>query len=96
MHGRKKWEHYHRPESVAKQIAFFDHFLKGVENDVPRWPRVSLEVRERAYVGTYRVRERMAARRSTEYVPLYLDARRGTLARVAARRRGVGSLRRVG
>ena len=82
VHGRKKWEHYHRPESVAKQIAFFDHFLKCVENDVPRWPRVSLEVRERAYVGTFRVESEWPPAR-TEYVPLHLDAQAGTLARSA-------------
>ncbi len=78
VHGRKKWEHYHRPESVAKQIAFFDHFLRGVDNDVPSWPRVRLEVRERAYVGTERtLREWPPAR--TEYRALYLDAAAGTL-----------------
>ncbi len=78
VHGRKKWEHYHRPESVAKQIRFFDHFLKGVDNDVPSWPKVSLEVRERAYVGTYR-EEREWPPAQTEYRPLYLDADAGTL-----------------
>ena len=82
VHGRKKWEHYHRPESVAKQVAFFDHFLKGVDNDVPRWPRVQLEVRERAYVGTYRVESEWPPAR-TEYLPLYLDAEAGTLSRTA-------------
>jgi len=80
VHGRKKWEHYHRPESVAKQIAFFDHFLKGVDNDVPSWPTVQLEVRERAYVGTYRVESEWPPAR-TDYVPLYLDAQVGTLGR---------------
>ena len=78
VHGRKKWEHYHRPESVAKQIAFFDHFLKGIDNDVPSWPSVQLEVRERAYVGSYRVEREWPPTR-TEYVPLYLDAQAGTL-----------------
>jgi len=80
VHGRKKWEHYHRPESVAKQIAFFDHFLKGVDNDVPRWPRVELEVRERAYAGTYRVHAEWPPA-ETRYVPLYLDASSAALHR---------------
>jgi predicted acyl esterase len=80
VHGRKKWEHYHRPESVAKQIAFFDHFLKGVDNDVPRWPRVQLEVRERAYVGSVRVEGEWPPA-GTEYVPLHLDAQGHVLRR---------------
>jgi uncharacterized protein len=82
VHGRKKWEHYHRPESVERQIAFFDHFLKGIGNDVPSWPRVSLEVRERAYVGAYRVESEWPPER-TDYVRLHLDAANGTLTRVA-------------
>jgi hypothetical protein len=78
VHGRKKWEHYHRPESVAKQVEFFDHFLKGVDNDVSHWPRVSFEVRERAYVGAYREAREWPPEHTT-YVPLYLDAAAGTL-----------------
>ncbi|MBO0702653.1 MAG: X-Pro dipeptidyl-peptidase domain-containing protein, partial [Candidatus Dormibacteraeota bacterium] len=29
IHGRKKWEHYYRPENVERLRQFFDHFLKG-------------------------------------------------------------------
>ena len=82
VHGRKKWEHYHRPESVAKQVRFFDHFLKGIDNDVPSWPRVEFEVRERAYVGTYGQAEEWPPA-STVYTPLYLEAGTGTLLRTA-------------
>lgn len=46
IHGQKKWRHFYHPESVAKQTSFFDHFLKGVDNDVESWPLVSIEVRE--------------------------------------------------
>jgi predicted acyl esterase len=80
VHGRKKWEHYHRPESVAKQIAFFDHFLRGAENEVTSWPRVAFEVRERAYVGTFRTDTRWPPA-STEYLPLHLEPSAGTLVR---------------
>jgi predicted acyl esterase len=79
VHGRKKWEHYHRPESVARQIAFFDHFLRDAGNDVPDWPRVSFEVRERAYVGTFRTDTAWPPPR-TRYLPLHLDAVAGALA----------------
>ncbi len=84
IHGRKKWEHYHRPESVAKQRAFFDHFLKGVDNGVPRWPRVRLEVRERYYVGKERAENEWPLAR-TQYRKLFLDARRGTLVQAPAK-----------
>jgi uncharacterized protein len=29
IHGRKKWQNYHQPDSVERQRAFFDHFLKA-------------------------------------------------------------------
>jgi putative CocE/NonD family hydrolase len=80
VHGRKKWEYYHRPESVAKQVRFFDRFLKGIDNDVPSWPRVEFEVRERAYVGTYRQTEEWPPA-CTVYTPLYLEAGGGALMR---------------
>lgn len=46
VHGRKKWAHYYDPDSRARQLAFFDHFLKG-SAPVPAWPRVELEIRDR-------------------------------------------------
>ncbi len=72
-HGRKKWEYYHQPESVAKQMRFFDHFLKGVDNDVPEWPKVILEIREKAYAGRF-VEESEWPLARTDYRKLFLDA----------------------
>ena len=46
VHGQKKWRHFYQPASVAKQQAFFDHFLKGADSGVTRWPAVTLETRE--------------------------------------------------
>ena len=54
VHGRKKWEYFHAPSTVARQQAFFDRFLKGIDNDVSSWPRVRLEVRRRCYDGVER------------------------------------------
>ena len=54
VHGRKKWWHFYQKESVEKQRQFFNRFLKGIDNDVPRWPKVRLEVRDRYYVGKSR------------------------------------------
>ena len=45
-HGRPKWDVYYSDEALAVQKAFFDHFLKGLENRFERTPSVRLEVRE--------------------------------------------------
>ena len=62
VHGRKKWWHFYQPENVEKQRQFFNRFLKGIDNHVKDWPRVTIEVREKYYVGETRTRERVAAR----------------------------------
>jgi uncharacterized protein len=78
VHGRKKWEYYHRPETVDRTRRFFDHFLRGVDNGVDQWPPVRLEMRRRFYDGAVRtpaewpVRERSFRR-------LYLDPADGAL-----------------
>src|SRR5690606_401497 len=54
VHGQKKWANYYRPESRAKQAAFFDHFLKGGDGGIEAWPRVRIEVRESAAASTWR------------------------------------------
>jgi predicted acyl esterase len=72
VHGRKKWEYYHQPGSVARLMKYFDHFLKGIDNDVLEWPRVLLEVRERAYVGKW-VKESDWPPPTTLYRKLFLD-----------------------
>ncbi|MBL0421609.1 CocE/NonD family hydrolase [Ramlibacter sp. AW1] len=78
VHGRKKWEHFMRPEMVEKQRAFFDHFLKGSSDEVLGWPTVNLEIRERFYVGPMRAEAEWPLAR-TAYTPLYLDAASGGL-----------------
>jgi predicted acyl esterase len=78
IHGRKKWENYHQPDNVERQRTFFDHFLKGIGNEVPRWPKVRLEVRDRYYVGKVRNENEWPLAR-TEYRKLFLDARSGSL-----------------
>lgn len=78
IHGRKKWENFHQPDSVEKQRAFFDCFLKGVDNEVRRWPKVQLEVRDRYYIGKSRSESEWPLAR-TKYKKLFLDARSATL-----------------
>jgi len=78
VHGRKKWAYYYEPSHVEKQRQFFDHFLKKPDVSVPAWPKVILEVRERANVGAFRPEQEWPIAR-TEFRKLYLDAEQGAL-----------------
>ena len=82
VHGRKKWAYYYEPSSVAKQRAFFDHFLHGKDSGVGDWPRVRLEVRERYGKGIWRTAQDWPVP-ETRYEKLHLDAATGTLSRTA-------------
>lgn len=73
VHGRKKWEYYHQPSSVARQKLFFDHFLKQVDNEVADWPPVRMEVRRAFYDGTERT-ERGWPLEAVKHRRLFLDA----------------------
>lgn len=78
VHGRKKWAYYYEPESKARLKVFFDHFLKGADNDLKSWPPVLLELREKHFVGTQIAEQEWPVAR-TDYQTLYLDAATGTL-----------------
>lgn len=73
VHGRNKWAQMYTAESTRRQVAFFDRFLKGIENEVDTWPRVRIEVREGLDVGEEREEQEWPLAR-TEYTPFYLDA----------------------
>jgi len=73
IHGRKKWWQFYLPENVEKQRQFFDKFLRGIENHVKDWPRVTIEVREGYYRGETRTENEWPPAR-TQYTKYYLDA----------------------
>jgi len=73
VHGRKKWMYYYEPANVERQRTFFDHFLKAPGTSVPAWPKVLLEIRERANGGEMRAEKEWPLAR-TQYRKLYLDA----------------------
>jgi predicted acyl esterase len=79
VHGRKKWHYYYEPSRVEKQRQFFDRYLKQKpDTGVSSWPRVLVEVRERAHVGEFRAeREYPLAR--TQFRKLFLDTASGKL-----------------
>ena len=79
VHGRKKWQYYYQPDNVDRLRLFFDRFLKGIDHDeIYRWPKVRLEVRDRFYVGEIRDESEWPLAR-TRYEKLYVDAASGTL-----------------
>lgn len=73
VHGGKKWGYYYEPPSIARQTAFFDHFLKGETTSLASWPPVLLHVRDRSGAATLKQSEQWPVER-TEYRRLHLDA----------------------
>ncbi len=85
-HGRRKWETFYSAEAKAVQRRFFDHFLKGEANGWESEPSVRLETRVTAERRTIRSLSAWPPT-DVEYLPLYLDARSGTLLLEQPRRR---------
>lgn len=54
VHGEKKWAYFYAPDSVARQVEFFDHYLKTEPGTALDRPRVRLQVRDRPGVSTWR------------------------------------------
>jgi predicted acyl esterase len=78
VHGRKKWWHFYQKENVEKQRQFFNRFLKGIDNHVKDWPKVTLEIREKYYVGNNRTENEWPLAR-TRYTKFLLNAGKGEL-----------------
>lgn len=78
VHGQKKWAHYYRPESRARQLAFFDQFMRDRPTTVAAWPPVRIEVRERHGIAQERAESEWPLAR-TDYCRLHLDASTGAL-----------------
>ncbi|WP_423603563.1 CocE/NonD family hydrolase [Sphingomonas sp. MS122] len=82
IHGQKKWAHYYEPQSRARQLAFFDHYLRDRPTSLPAWPKVRMEVRERHSVAEERAEREWPLAR-TQYRRLALDAAGRTLGEAA-------------
>lgn len=78
VHGEKKWAYYYEPNSLARQKAFFDHFLKGEKSELAEWPVVRLHVRDRYSVAKEKRAEQWPVE-NTDYRLLHLDATTGRL-----------------
>jgi predicted acyl esterase len=86
IHGRKKWWHFYQMENVEKQRQFFNRFLKGIDNRVKDWPRVTLEIREKYCVGDLRTENEWPLGR-TQYKKLFLNAGNGELSKLPAKKK---------
>jgi predicted acyl esterase len=78
LHGGKKWGYYYSEEGLSRQVAFFDHFLKGIDNEVSSWPKVRFEVRSDLHHATRKVATAWPLPDATNTVR-YLDATTGSL-----------------
>ncbi len=72
IHGQKKWAYYYRPESRARQLAFFQQFLFEQKTEVRAWPNVRVEVREKHGVQQERAEDAWPLPH-TQYTRLYLN-----------------------
>lgn len=73
VHGRKKWEYYHQPSTVARTRQFFDRYLKDIDNGVDDWPKIRLETRISSYLGVQLTPTRWPPQ-DTTLRRLFLDA----------------------
>ncbi len=78
VHGRKKWQYFYQKSSLLRQEAFFQHFLKGETSGIDSWPKVRIEVRDRAFVGNMRDEHSWPLER-TQPILKHLDAQSGEM-----------------
>lgn len=71
-----RWEFSVTEESLTRQKAFFDKYLRGLRTEVEFWPRVRYTVRERYYIGEWRYANRYSLP-NTQYRKLFPTASGG-------------------
>ncbi|MGO3657353.1 MAG: CocE/NonD family hydrolase, partial [Micrococcaceae bacterium] len=80
IHGQKKWAYFYDPESVERQRAFFDTYLKGLDRGIEAWPQVRAEVRDTGNPADSVWRSFATWPISGDVVELHLDAESKSLA----------------
>lgn len=78
IHGGKEWGEFYADWAYARQKAFFDHFLKGITNDVHSWSKVRVAQRTGGSAWTFREESEFPLVR-TQYRELHLDAKTSRL-----------------
>jgi uncharacterized protein len=77
MHTGTHFEKFYIPESVALQMRFFDHYLKGIDNGWEKEPRVQLAIRRPGGESLRKENEWPIAR--TQWTKFYLNAQKKSL-----------------
>ena len=77
MHTGAHFEKYYMPESLALQMRFFDHYLKGIDNGWEKEPRVQLAIRRPGGETLRKENEWPIAR--TQWTKFYLNAQDNSL-----------------
>jgi len=78
VHGGKEWAEFYSDWGYARQKAFFDHFLKGIKNEVPGWSKVRVAQRHGGSEWKFREESEFPLAR-TRHRQLFLDARSASL-----------------
>ena len=78
LNARKEWSYFYQPEMVAKQMAFFNRFLRGQDDAIAEWPTVLCQVRDSLKKNHHRV-DTQYPLTGTEYKRMYLDASDGSM-----------------
>ena len=72
MHGLEHWTEFYTDYGVNLQKRFFDHYLKGLENDWGQQPKVQLQIR---HVDGFKERhENEWPIKRTQWTKMFLDA----------------------
>jgi putative CocE/NonD family hydrolase len=79
VHNTQEWPDYYALENIEELRRFFDRYLKGIENDWEKTPRVRLSVLDPGGVDEVNRPENDFPLARTDYQTLYLDANMGRL-----------------
>lgn len=78
IHGGKEWAEFYSDWGYKRQKSFFDHYLKGINNDVENWSKVRVAIREGGNQWHFRNENEFPLKR-TKYEKLFLDAGSSTM-----------------
>jgi predicted acyl esterase len=79
VHNTNEWYDYYTPENVEDLRRFFDYYLKGIENEWPKTPKVRLCILNPGGTDIINRPENEWPLARTQYRKLFLDAATGTL-----------------
>ena len=79
VHNTHEWPDYYIPEHVEELRSFFDRFLKGIQNDWEKTPRVRLSILDPGGEDVINRPENEFPLARTQYLKLFLNAETNSL-----------------